>query len=423
MIGEEKGVGIARGVGARAVEGHPCDRRTPGGAALARYDRRGVVVGEDRTCDRAGRRIQVLADRQVQNVKVCVASCAFIARPAEVLDRHPAREGQLVDLFPRYRADVADPDVVRAGPDREAEGIPEAVADHPVLVGVRAAAERVIGESRPGRGVYAEDRSVQHSWLTRRPPQALASKRSASGRRRGHRATHSGGRIAAWILRRRWGIAHRPPELAIVGIVEARAFPCADVEHAVGSEPQVAQRMAWELLAPVVDEHLLGAGHHVAQGLEPREAAADDAAVRGGAGVRRAAVGPERCHAPDRRVVCVEHVDVRIGGKVWGEGDAHQPAVPEVVDVRAQVGKQGRRNVRQAAIHEDPTALLRDEDPTVVGETHAHRVCESAQCDRVREVGGQRGRAYRGQERSRRGNGRGIPSAGRIARGRRCERR
>src|SRR5207245_1255743 len=79
--------------------------------------------------------------------------------------------------------------------------------------------------------------------------------------------------------------------------------------------------------------------------------------------VRWAAVGPERCHASDRRVVRVEHVDVWIGGKVRCEGDAHQPAIPEVVDVRAQVREQGRRNGRQVAIHEAPTALLRNEDP------------------------------------------------------------
>ena len=58
----------------------------------------------------------------------------------------------------------------------------------------------------------------------------------------------------------------RAAVLAVVGPVERRAVARADVEHAVGAEVERADRVARILLAPVLDQHGLGAGR-----VEPRE--------------------------------------------------------------------------------------------------------------------------------------------------------
>src|SRR5687768_18187601 len=57
------------------------------------------------------------------------------------------------------------------------------------------------------------------------------------------------------------------------------ALAAADVQRTARPEGQVADRVHGVLLAPVVDQHLLGAGHDVAGGPQAREPAADRAAV------------------------------------------------------------------------------------------------------------------------------------------------
>src|SRR5829696_2455522 len=99
------------------------------------------------------------------------------------------------------------------------------------------------------------------------------------------------------------------------------------------------------LLAPVLDQDLLGAGHLVGVGvdLQAREAPADHAAVGGGTRGGGTRVGEYARRAPARRrlcaaelvVVCVEDVDIRVGGEVRVEGQPEQTPVPEVVDVGA----------------------------------------------------------------------------------------
>src|SRR6266513_1221777 len=61
------------------------------------------------------------------------------------------------------------------------------------------------------------------------------------------------------------------------------APPCAvgAVSGVPAGEEQRPDRVARELLAPVVDQHLLGAGHDIAAGLKPRDASGDEAAVSG----------------------------------------------------------------------------------------------------------------------------------------------
>jgi hypothetical protein len=69
--------------------------------------------------------------------------------------------------------------------------------------------------------------------------------------------------------------------LAVVGEVEASPVPAADVERSVGPECQVPDRVGGVLLAPVLDQYLLAAGHLVGVevDLQAREAPADHAAV------------------------------------------------------------------------------------------------------------------------------------------------
>ena len=150
--------------------------------------------------------------------------------------------------------------------------------------------------------------------------------------------------------------------------------------------------MARVLLAPVLDQHLLGAGHDVAGRLEAREPAADDAAVAvapGGVGHGSESTPgvPQRGAVPPiGRVVGVEDVDVRVGREVGVERDAEQAAVPEVVDVRAQVGEDGRRRVGEVVEDLDQAALLGDEDPAVGGEANGGRVGQAAEDDRLLEA-------------------------------------
>ena len=154
---------------------------------------------------------------------------------------------------------------------------------------------------------------VRRSWLRSAPPSAV------------------GGNIAADASRRIAAGVDRRAVLPVVDEVEAGAVAAAHVEGAVGTERQAPDRVARVLLAPVLDQHLLGADHRVAGRLEPRQAAGDDAAVRGRAGRRRAAVrraahrSPPRRRAADGGVEGVEDVDPRVVGKF---GASARPSSP-----------------------------------------------------------------------------------------------
>ena len=133
--------------------------------------------------------------------------------------------------------------------------------------------------------------------------------------------------------------------------------------------------MAWVLLAPVVDEHLLRPGRHVARPRsQHREPAAHDASVARRARRRRARVArgartsPDRRGAPDRRVIRVEHVHLGRGREVRMDGEPEKAAIPHVVDVRPQVGEDRRGRIGQRIEDLDDAALLGDEDVAVRGE-------------------------------------------------------
>ena len=120
--------------------------------------------------------------------------------------------------------------------------------------------------------------------------QVLAAQRAPFGGRRRQRGAGPARRVAAGV--------DRAAVLAVVDEVEAGAVAAAGVERAVGAELQGADRVAGVLLAPVLDQHLLGAGHHVAGGLQARQAPADHAAVGGRAGRGRAGVGVDAGASP-----------------------------------------------------------------------------------------------------------------------------
>ena len=102
------------------------------------------------------------------------------------------------------------------------------------------------------------------------PPSAVGGD---IGRRAARRVAAGIGRVAA---------------LAVVGEREARSLPARVVEVAVRAELEPAAGVARVLLAPVLDQDLLGTGHRLAAHLQARDAPAHHASVRGAAGRGRA---------------------------------------------------------------------------------------------------------------------------------------
>jgi hypothetical protein len=162
--------------------------------------------------------------------------------------------------------------------------------------------------------------------------------------------------------------------------------------------------VAGVLLAPVVDEHLLGSGHDVPADLQSRHPPRHQTAIGSRPGRGRAGVVPGRRGAADRGVVRIEHVDIRVAREVRRQRHPEQPTVPVVVDLAGQVCKGDRVRVGQALKDLDYAVLLADEDPPVGRELQHRRVGQTAQRDRVAKPSGQRRRpgwtrAYLGDER------------------------
>jgi hypothetical protein len=110
-------------------------------------------------------------------------------------------------------------------------------------------------------------------------------------------------------------------------------------------------------------------------------------------------------------VVRVERVDVGLRRKARVELEAEQPAVPEVVDVRAEVGEEGGGWVREAVEDLDQAALLRDEDAAVRSEPDGRGLRQPAEDDVLLEAGRERcGRSVRGREERGRDERRGEAS-------------
>jgi hypothetical protein len=182
----------------------------------------------------------------------------------------------------------------------------------------------------------------------------------------------------------------RAPVLAPIREVEARAVTARDVEGSVGAEGERAHRVTRVLLAPIVDQDLLRAGHGVSVCGQARETAADDAPVARRARWVRTGVAPGRGRPSDGRVERVEDVDVRSARReLRVQRKPEQPAVPEVVHLGRQVREQRRRGVAETVEDLDPAALLSDEDAPVRGELDRRWVGQSRDRHGLLEAGRQ----------------------------------
>ncbi len=171
------------------------------------------------------------------------------------------------------------------------------------------------------------------------------------------------GRVAAGVL--------RLARLSVVRERVARAVTAAHVESTVGPKVEIADRVARELLAPAIEEHLRPGGdvavcsqahqapaHHAPVGLRPR---------RG-----RAVVSPRRRVSANRGIARVERVDVRSDREVRVERQPEEPAVAGHRHFGGQVGED-RGRPAEARVDLDEPALLGDEDSTVRSEAHRGR--------------------------------------------------
>ena len=144
--------------------------------------------------------------------------------------------------------------------------------------GVGAADERVVRHRGAGVGIDADDRAVEADRVAGVVADVLRAQRAALGRRRAERVPTATAdrRTGSRASRRR-----RPAVLAVVDVVEARAVAAAGVERAVGPERDRADRVARVDCWHQSSTRTCSAPSHgvAASPVEPRQAAADDAAV------------------------------------------------------------------------------------------------------------------------------------------------
>ncbi len=373
---KERVVVRGRVVASALIKGHAGHRRTAGRAAVAGHHGLAVAVGEERR----GR----LSDRRRTDVQARVLRpVSLVARPPVVARRREI--GEAVDLLPGVPAHVGDPGLVGAGLDDHPEGIPETESDDPLLVEVAARYERIAGRRQAGGRIDAQDGSIEDARLAGCSPRALAAESAALGRRLGLRGSQRKRRVAARVRGRR--AARTAAELAPVGRVEARAVAPGHVQVSVRAEGESSGRVAGILLAPVLDEDLLARGPGRSGGRQARKVSADHAAVPGGPGRRRAAVGcgagrsPEGGHVADVGIVRIQHVDVVVRLEIGVDGEAEQSPVPEVVDLRSQVDHRRRGVGRDVREHLDEPGLLGNENAAVGQEPDDGGVGQAAEDD------------------------------------------
>src|SRR4051794_41824068 len=124
-----------------------------------------MVVLEPRA-DGGSRRVQALAQVQVERVVGGLPALALVARPAEVADGRRVREA--VDLLPRVPADVTHPQLAGARPEREAVRVAEAVGDDAPAVCGRGGGRRGVGERGARVRGYPDDAARGGPGATRR---------------------------------------------------------------------------------------------------------------------------------------------------------------------------------------------------------------------------------------------------------------
>ncbi len=345
VVAEEEPAAVGRREGRAGVEADGGDRGVARGAAVAVDDVGRVVVREGRR-RRGALRVQRLAGRHVERVIARLAAGALVARPAVVADGAVDRDA--VELLPRRPAHVAQPDVVRARPEGEAEGVAEAVGDD-----VRAIDHRVVR-------VQAQDRAVGREGLFERAPERLRAQRAALGVGRPDRAARVR-RVGAHVA-----------DLAEVRVVEVRALARAHVEHPVRAERSEPTEWLGNCWQKSEISTVLAAGR-----VDPREPPVDRAAQPAGAAVRAGVAPPGVMRVRD------EHA------AVGRDRHPQQPAVPVVLHLRAQVGEHGRRRVVDAVERVDPPALRGHVHAPTGREPHHRRIDEARPHRRLTEPGRQ----------------------------------
>ena len=106
----------------------------------------------------------------------------FVAGPAEIL--HRLGRVDAVDLFPRVVADVADPDLGRPGPRRDAKRISKSVRDDSPGIRVGIARERIVRQSGARGRIDSDHGSVEADRVAGRS-EVLRAQGAAFGGRRG----------------------------------------------------------------------------------------------------------------------------------------------------------------------------------------------------------------------------------------------
>src|SRR5215217_8459405 len=139
-----------------------------------------------------------------------------------------------------------------------------------VRVGVGV--QRVARQRFAGGGIHPQDRTIQSDRVAT-GAQILAPEPPTFRCWRSKRRPDPPGRVSTRV--------YRVTLLSVVGKVEARSVPTTDVEGAILAKGQITYGVARILRAPVVYEHLLGAGHLVAARLQAREPPTDHAPVSG----------------------------------------------------------------------------------------------------------------------------------------------
>lgn len=293
---------------------------------------------------------------------------ALVAGPAEV------RAAPRVDLLPRVPADVPDPRRAGGRIHDEAEGVAQAEGPDArrVARGV-AVEERVVGQAQARVGIDAEDlareaRRGLGAQGARVHPAEVRSVADAHEHRsvRRERARADGvrrriGGQAVLDVARSGGARRRPADGAVVLVADVLARRGLPEDHDFG-----AVERAVRVVGPR------------RQPDEPADALAS--AVRLDA----------------RRILHEEKPDVRDLRIPRMDRDAHEPAIPVLVDLRRDVGEVVR--LERAGDHEaHATALERDEDAVARRERDDRRPVEAGQQGLRDEAGRQRDGARDGR--------------------------
>ena len=230
-----------------------------------------------------------------------------------------------------------------------------------------------------GGSVDADHRSVQSDRVAWRL-QVLGAQAASLRGGRGHRATDT----ARWVAT---GI-HRRAELAVVGR-HLCAVAAARIQTAIRAELQRTHRVSRELIAPVVDENPFRL-QPIPADRQPRQSATGHAAIdiraRGSrAGVlQHAWCTPRRRCPADRRVVAVEHIQIRLRRITGIDRHPQQAMISRAVDLGAQVGNHPRL-AAERLVEQDPSALFGHVGAAVGQKPYDRGLRRSTQNDRVGE--------------------------------------